>query len=155
MVNDMLGRQFQISDNVARARSRSTSSGDIQISTVTRVDGDKVFLDNSKVPLNYPERVLIINGIFDVKSEEVPKLNVPQDTSVKERVHRIIHDTLDLVPGTQIFPSHVFSAAFGAKALDVFEIIMALEGEFNIEMDRDNFDTVSDLFEALALKGVQ
>lgn len=56
---DKLGRSINLNDKVVRAVSNYP--GEIEICTVTRIDNGKCYLDNSKVAINYPRRLLIVN----------------------------------------------------------------------------------------------
>jgi hypothetical protein len=55
---DKLGRSINLNDKVVRAVAYG---GDIEINTVTRIDNGKCYLDNSKVAINYPRRLLVVN----------------------------------------------------------------------------------------------
>jgi hypothetical protein len=57
---DKLGRSINLNDKVVRALSYSP--GDIEICTVTRIENGKCYLDNSKVAINYPRRLLVVNA---------------------------------------------------------------------------------------------
>lgn len=59
-MQDKLGFAFSEGCKVARAVSRGRSSVDLDICTVTRIEDGKVYLDNSKVAIRYPGRLLII-----------------------------------------------------------------------------------------------
>jgi len=59
-MKDKLGFAFNEGCKVARAVSRGRSSVDLDICTVTRIEDGKVYLDNSKVAIRYPGRLLII-----------------------------------------------------------------------------------------------
>jgi hypothetical protein len=56
---DMKGFAFQVGCKVARA-IMSGQSPILKICTVTRIDSDRVYLDDSKQPMKYPSRLLII-----------------------------------------------------------------------------------------------
>lgn len=56
---DKLGRSINLNDKVVRA---SAYGGNIEICTVTRVEDGKCYLDNSKVAINFPRRLLVVNG---------------------------------------------------------------------------------------------
>lgn len=53
---DMNGYAFNVGCKVARA----ITDGYLSICEVTRVDNDKIYLDNAKVPIKYPRRLLIV-----------------------------------------------------------------------------------------------
>ena len=59
MLKDMDGCQFWVKCYVARAVI-SRNSPYIEICQVTRIDNNKIYLDNSKQPIQFPERLLII-----------------------------------------------------------------------------------------------
>lgn len=58
-MKDKLGFAFNEGCKVARAVMMGKSPM-IDICTVTKIDADKLYLDNSKIPIRYPERLLII-----------------------------------------------------------------------------------------------
>lgn len=60
MMKDKLGFAFTEGCKVARAVSRGRSSVDLDICTVTRIENGKLYLDDSKVAIKYPGRLLII-----------------------------------------------------------------------------------------------
>lgn len=53
---DMEGNEFYKNCNVARA----IDNGYLVICEVTRIDNGKIYLDNAKVPIKYPRRLLIV-----------------------------------------------------------------------------------------------
>jgi hypothetical protein len=59
---DMLGKELAVGDRVAKAAT-SGRAVNLSIGNVTRVENGKVYLDNSKVAINYPGRLLIINEV--------------------------------------------------------------------------------------------
>jgi hypothetical protein len=61
---DMLGRTFTVGDFVVRAKT-SGRAVNIEIGKVTRIESDKIFLSNSKVPVYYPGRMLIVNEVMN------------------------------------------------------------------------------------------
>lgn len=60
-MKDKLGFAFNEGCKVARAVSRGRSSVDLEICTVTRIEDGKLYLDNSKVAIKFPSRLLIID----------------------------------------------------------------------------------------------
>lgn len=56
---DMKGYAFNVGCKVIRA-VMSGQSPKLAECKVTRIDGDKIYLDNSKIPIRYPKRLLII-----------------------------------------------------------------------------------------------
>lgn len=60
-MKDKLGFAFQEGCKVARAVSRGRSSADIEICKVTRIENGKLYLDDSKVAIKFPSRLLIID----------------------------------------------------------------------------------------------
>jgi hypothetical protein len=65
---DMRGNPFTVGDKVARAYT-SGRAVNLQISEVTRIVLDKIYLDDSKVSINYPGRLLIVSPLFAFKED--------------------------------------------------------------------------------------
>lgn len=61
---DMLGREFVVGDKVVKAAT-SGRAVNLLIGTVTRIENGKMYLDNSKVPINFPGRLLIVTKLFE------------------------------------------------------------------------------------------
>lgn len=62
MAKDMRGIEITIGDTVAKGVTlNQAGSAGIDLCKVTRVDGDKVYLDDSKRPMRLPERLLVVN----------------------------------------------------------------------------------------------
>ena len=62
MATDVQGKTFAVGQKVARARSMF-SRGDglyVEIVEVTKIDGDKIYLDGSKQPIKFPARLAIL-----------------------------------------------------------------------------------------------
>lgn len=53
---DMRGYAFHVGCKVARA----IGDGILTISTVTRIENNKIYLDDSKISIRFPKRLLII-----------------------------------------------------------------------------------------------
>ena len=63
MAVDARGVQFAVGQQVARAAKLYRVDGlYVKICEVTRVEGDAVYLDGSAKPINFPERLAIIEG---------------------------------------------------------------------------------------------
>lgn len=60
---DTLGKPLSVGDKVARGVSFGRSSG-FEFTTIREIKDGKVYLAGSKVPLNYPSRLLIVNELF-------------------------------------------------------------------------------------------
>ena len=63
MATDVQQKEFAVGQKVARPRSMF-ASGDglyVEIAEVTKVVGDKVYLNGSPQPLRFPDRVAILN----------------------------------------------------------------------------------------------
>ncbi len=55
-LTDMRGKVFHEGCEIVR----SIGEGFLEISIVTKIEDDKLYLDNRKVPIKYPRRLLII-----------------------------------------------------------------------------------------------
>ena len=64
MAVDVQGKTFQVGQKVARAMPAGPSAY-IEVQYVTKVDGEKVYLNDSKRPMTFPERLCII-GMVDI-----------------------------------------------------------------------------------------
>lgn len=74
-----------------------------------------------------------------------------------ERVKEIIVEQLNL-EGVAITESSSFKDDLGADSLDLFELVMAFEEEYGIEIpseDLENILTVGDIIEYMKSKGVE
>ena len=74
-----------------------------------------------------------------------------------ERVKAIIEEQLNL-EGVEITESSSFKDDLGADSLDLFELVMAFEEEYGIEIpseDLENITTVGDIMEYMKSKGVE
>lgn len=66
MAVDVQGKAFAIGQKVAKAYTFfGGSSAAVEIVYVTKVDGDKVYLNDSKRPMNFPERLCIV-GVVEI-----------------------------------------------------------------------------------------
>ena len=74
-----------------------------------------------------------------------------------EKIRPIIAEQLN-VEEDSIRPESTFSDDLGADSLDLFELVMALEEEFSVEIpseDLETIKTVNDVIEYLKKKGVE
>jgi acyl carrier protein len=74
-----------------------------------------------------------------------------------EKMKEIIAEQLNCDANT-IFPDTSFKDDLGADSLDLFELVMALEEEYSIEIPSDDLadlQTVGDVVEYLKTKGVE
>ena len=74
-----------------------------------------------------------------------------------ERVKEIIQEQLNL-EGVEITEDSSFKDDLGADSLDLFELVMALEEEYGIEIpseDQERITTVGAVIEYLKDKGVE
>ena len=74
-----------------------------------------------------------------------------------EKMKEIIAEQLNCDANT-IFPATSFNDDLGADSLDLFELVMALEEEYSIEIPSDDLTdllTVGDVVEYLKTKGVE
>ncbi len=61
--SDVQGKPFKVGSIVARAAKYFQVDGlHVKLCTVTRIDGHKVYLDNSPRPMMYPERLALVKG---------------------------------------------------------------------------------------------
>ena len=74
-----------------------------------------------------------------------------------ERVKEIIEEQLNL-DGVEITEESSFKDDLGADSLDLFELVMALEEEYGLEIPAEELsdvETVGDIIEYLKNKGVE
>ncbi|MBQ2803085.1 MAG: acyl carrier protein [Lachnospiraceae bacterium] len=74
-----------------------------------------------------------------------------------EKVKEIIVEQLNL-EGVEITEASSFKDDLGADSLDLFELVMAFEEEYSIEIpteDLENIVTVGDIMEYMKSKGVE
>ncbi len=74
-----------------------------------------------------------------------------------EKVKEIIQEQLNL-DGVEITEASSFKDDLGADSLDLFELVMAFEEEYGIEIpteDLENIATVGDIMEYMKNKGVE
>ena len=60
MVTDVLGKTFKVGQTVARAIAGTKGVAWVEVQVVSKVDGDKVYLNSSKQPMKYPVRLAIM-----------------------------------------------------------------------------------------------
>lgn len=74
-----------------------------------------------------------------------------------EKLKAVIEEKLN-AEGTQITEDTSFKEDLAADSLDLFELVMALEDEFGVEIpseDLEKLATVGDVIEYLGSKGVE
>lgn len=74
-----------------------------------------------------------------------------------EKVKEIIENQLNL-DGVEITEASSFKDDLGVDSLDLFELVMAFEEEYGIEIpteDLENIKTVGDIIEYMKNKGVE
>ena len=74
-----------------------------------------------------------------------------------EKLQKIIAEVLNLSE-EEIRPDSTFVDDLGADSLDLFELVMALEDEYSVEIpaeDLENLATVGDVMNYLKNKGVE
>ena len=74
-----------------------------------------------------------------------------------ERVKEIIAEQLNL-DGVEITEASSFKDDLGADSLDLFELVMAFEEEYSIEIpaeDLEQINTVGDIMDYMKNKGVE
>lgn len=65
MPKDYFGRELKVGDRVIRSYT-SGRSALVEDRQVTKIDGLRVFLDNSHIAIHYPDRLVIINEVIEV-----------------------------------------------------------------------------------------
>jgi len=68
---------------------------------------------------------------------------------MNEEINRILKDTLDLKYNQEIKPEHNLVEDLGADSLNVVEIVIGLEAEFDIEIldeEAEKVKTVQDVY---------
>ena len=65
-----------------------------------------------------------------------------------EKLQEIIADVLN-VPKEEIKPETTFVDDLGAASLDIFQIIMGIEEEFDIEIDSDEAEKIATVQDAV------
>ena len=73
-----------------------------------------------------------------------------------DRIIEIIQDQLN-IDGVEITEESSFKDDLGAESLDLFELIMAFEEEYGIEIPTDeleSIETVGDVMEFISSKGI-
>lgn len=63
-LRDMRGQAFVVGDRVAKAY-QSGRSCNLLVGTVTRIENGKMYMDNSKVAINFPGRLLIVTKLYE------------------------------------------------------------------------------------------
>ena len=64
-LKDKLGHKFVMGDKVVRGVKLGSRAVNLQISEVTNLTEDKLYLDDSKIAIVYPGRLLIITNILE------------------------------------------------------------------------------------------
>lgn len=67
-----------------------------------------------------------------------------------EKLKKVIAEVLNVDP-EEITPETTFMDDLGADSLDVFQIIMGIEEEFNIEVPADKAESITTVEEAVKL----
>jgi hypothetical protein len=60
----MRGIAYKVGDKVAKADSYG-SSATLRVSAVTKIENGKMYLDDAKVTIHYPGRMLIIDKVYE------------------------------------------------------------------------------------------
>lgn len=80
-----------------------------------------------------------------------------ESVNMLERVIEIIEEQLNL-EGTEITENSSFKEDLGADSLDLFELVMAFEEEYDVEIpaeDLESIKTVGDIIAYMKSKGVE
>ena len=83
--------------------------------------------------------------------------NNASETSVREQVKNVVVEVLG-VKAEQVTDEASFKDDLGADSLDLYELIMALEEEYDVEIptdDLESINTVGDVINFLKEKGVE
>ena len=67
-----------------------------------------------------------------------------------EKMKEIISNVLNVDPD-EITPDTTFTEDLGADSLDLFQIIMGLEDEYDVQIDPDKTDNITTVGEAVEL----
>jgi acyl carrier protein len=73
-----------------------------------------------------------------------------QTATVKERITAIIADKLGLADASEVTPEATIQGDLGADSLDVVELIMEVEKEFNISIPDEKAEEMSTVGEIVA-----
>lgn len=74
-----------------------------------------------------------------------------------DKLKKVIAEQLNIEEGTIMLNSSL-KEDLGADSLDIFELVMALEEEYNIEINQEDLtglDTVDDVMKYLASRGIE
>lgn len=58
-MKDKLGKEYKVGDTVIRAGRHGSSSAYLYFAKVTRIENGKMYLDDSKVAIVYPNAMII------------------------------------------------------------------------------------------------
>jgi acyl carrier protein len=94
-----------------------------------------------------------------VQNEQFEKqiINEKENNTMLEKMKEIITEQLNL-EGVTITEASSFKEDLGADSLDLFELVMALEEEFGVEIpseDLEKIATVGDVMNYMKEKGVE
>ena len=97
------------------------------------------------------------NGKIIRKDNTISYINEKGERTMLEKMKEIIADQLS-VDADSITEASSFKDDLGADSLDLFELVMALEDEYSVEIPSDdlqNMMTVGDVMNYLKEKGVE
>ena len=174
---DLQGRRFSVGDKIARARVNGRSPY-LAIETVTRIDQyDQIYTDGSKVPVKFPNRLLIVPvptptpNVYAQPEQEAydqPELEpsnylsvVPRtQEAILTRICRIVQDFMadgeDRLGTIVVTPETHLAYDIGFDSLDLIELIMAVEDELNIQIpdeEAEKIQRVKDFMNVSDLQG--
>jgi len=100
--------------------------------------------------------------VTDLKFGRKNKKNVPavvggMEDFMFEKIQEIIAQQLNM-DASEIKPESTFKDDLGADSLDLFELVMALEDEYSVEIpseDLENITTVQAIMDYLTAKGIE
>jgi acyl carrier protein len=99
--------------------------------------------------------------VYRIYTLEIKELvlaaTIKENESMLEKMQEMLADQLNCDAET-ITPDTSFKDDLGADSLDLFELVMALEDEYNVEIpseDLTELNTVGDVIEYMRTKGVE
>ena len=116
------------------------------------INVNRATISNWENEKSYPDihSLLLLSSLFNVSLDQLIKGDI-------EKMKEIIAEQLS-VDADSITEASSFKDDLGADSLDLFELVMALEDEYSVEIpaeDLQNLATVGDVMNYLKNKGVE